>query len=55
VKIGKKDKEIEVPQAIGVIRQIDVRYLLRSNCSRGFSHVDNLLLCTVTAPVDGLQ
>jgi len=36
VKIGKKDKEIEVPQAIDVIREIDERCFLIQIVLRDF-------------------
>jgi len=36
VKIGKKDKEIEVPQAIDVIREIDGRCFLIQIVLRDF-------------------
>jgi len=36
VKIGKKDKEIEVPQAIDVIREIDGRCFLIQIVPRDF-------------------
>jgi len=36
VKIGKKDKEIEVPQAIDVIREIDRRCFLIQIVLRDF-------------------